>query len=74
MAEITSIVDGKLRIEKAQDVVITTMSKEEVIGRIAEIQTALDHLLIDVAAKQAELAIWTGYKVEVEKEPIDIIK
>jgi len=74
MAELVSVVDGELRIEKSQDTVITIMSKEEVVGRIAEIQTALDHLLIDVAAKQAELEIWTGHKVEVEKEPVNIIK
>jgi len=74
MAELTSVVDGKLIIEKSQDVVITNMGKEEVAGRVAEIQTALDHLMIDVAAKQAELALWTGRKVAVEEKIVDIIK
>jgi len=74
MAELTSVVGGKLIIEKSQDVVIATMGKEEVAGRIAEIQTALDHLMIDVAAKQAELAMWTGRKVAVENEIVNIIK
>jgi len=67
MAEIISVVDGKLSIVKAQDVVTTTMSKDEIIGKIAEVQTSLDHLMIDVAAKQAEIAKWNTWLGNIEK-------
>lgn len=67
MAETSEIKDGKLELTKTQDVVITTMTKEEVIGKKAEAQTKVDHLNIDLAEAQAEVTKWDNYLKELEK-------
>ena len=55
MAETSKIVDGKIEIIKTGDVVITTLSRDEVVGKIAEAQTKVDHLNIDLNVAQAEV-------------------
>ena len=67
MATTTKIVNGKLEIVETKDTVTTTMTEDEVAGKIAEIQTAIDHLEIDLAAKEAEKAIWVAILDELKK-------
>ncbi len=67
MATTTKIVNGKLEIVETKDTVTTTMTEDEVTGKIAEIQTAIDHLEIDLAAKEAEKAIWVAILDELKK-------
>ena len=66
MAETSKIVDGKLEIIKSQDVVITTMTKDEIIDKIAEVQTKIDHMNIDLATEQKKLDLW--------KQKLELIK
>ena len=67
MAETIKVVDGKIEITKSQDVVISTMTKDEIIGKIAEAQTKVDHLNIDLAEAQAEVTKWNNYLKEMDK-------
>ncbi len=55
MAETSEIIDGKLEITKTQDVVISSMTKEEVVGKVADAQTKVDHLEIDLGDAQKEV-------------------
>ncbi len=68
MAEKIEIVNGELKLTKTGDVVITTMTKEEIVGKKAEAQTKVDHLNIDLAAAQLEVDKWNNILKEVEKE------
>jgi len=68
MAEKIEIVNGELKLTKTGDVVITTMTKEEIVGKKAEAQTKVDHLNIDLAAAQLEVDKWKSILKEVEKE------
>lgn len=61
MAEKGKIKDGILEITKIGDSIITTMTKEEVVGKIAEAQTKIDHLNIDIAKAEFERAKWDSY-------------
>jgi len=65
MAETIKVVDGKIEITKSQDVVISTMTKDEIIGKIAEAQTKVDHLNIDLAEAQAEVTRWNNILKEL---------
>jgi len=67
MAETIKVVDGKIEITKSQDVVISTMTKDEIIGKIAEAQTKVDHLNIDLAAAQTEVTKWNNILKELNK-------
>jgi len=65
--------DGTLEIRKTADAVTSTMSEKEIIGKIAEVQTEIDHLNndisdknIDKAAKELEKAEWQS-KLEMIK-------
>jgi hypothetical protein len=68
MAEKIKIVDGELEITKSENVVISTMTKEEVIGKKAETQTKVDHLNIDLAKAQAKVTKWDDYLKEIDRE------
>jgi len=68
MSEKTEVVDGKLKITKEQDIVISTMTREEVVGKIAEAQTKVDHKQLDLTADQEELTKWKNYLKEIDKE------
>ena len=59
--------DGTLEISKTADAVISTMSEKEIIGKIAEVQTKIDHLELDVVAKEQEKAEWQS-KLETVKK------
>jgi len=50
--------DGTLQMTVTPVAVITTMSQKEIIGKIAEVQTLIDHLNIDLAAKEQEKLEW----------------
>ena len=50
--------DGTLEISKTADAVISTMSQKEIIGKIAEVQTKIDHLNTDLVAAEQEKAQW----------------
>ena len=47
--------------------VVTTMTKDEVIGKKAEAQTKVDHLNIDLVAAQAEVTKWDNLIQELVK-------
>ena len=61
------VVDGKIEITKIGDTVITTMTREEVVGKKAEAQTKVDHLLLDLAVKQAVVTEYDDMIKELEK-------
>ena len=67
MAETSKIVDGAVQVTRTADVVITTMTKDEVIGKRAEAQTKVDHLNIDLVAAQAEVTKWDNLIQELVK-------
>ena len=67
MAETIKVIDGKIEIIKSQDVVISTMTKDEIIGKKAEAQTKVDHLNIDLVEAQAEVTKWDNRLKEMDK-------
>lgn len=67
MSETIKIVNGELEITKSEDTVVSTMTREEVVGKIAEVQTKVDHLNIDLAEAQAEVTKWNNYLIEIDK-------
>jgi len=66
MAETIKVIDGKIEIIKSQDVVISTMTKDEIIGKKAEAQTKVDHLNIDLVAAQAKVTKWDDMLKELD--------
>lgn len=68
MSEKIKIVDGELEITKSEDVVVSTLTREEVIGKKAEAQTKIDHLNTDLAEAQTEVAKWNNYLEAIDKE------
>ena len=67
MAETSKIVDGAVQVTRTADVVVTTMTKDEVIGKRAEAQTKVDYLNIDLVAAQAEVTKWDNLIQELVK-------
>ena len=67
MAETSKIVDGAVEVTRTADVVVTTLTKDEVIGKKAEAQTKVDHLNIDLVAAQAEVTKWDNLIQELVK-------
>ena len=67
MAETSEIRDGKLELTETRDVVIITMTKEEVVGKVAEAQTIVDHLEIDLGDAQKEVTKWVNHLNEFDK-------
>ena len=59
--------DGTLEISKTADAVVSTMSEKEIVGKIAEAQTKIDHLNIDLAAAETEKAAWAAKLAVVSK-------
>ena len=66
MAETSKIVDGAVQVTRTADVVVTTLTKDEVIGKRAEAQTKVDHLNIDLVAAQAEVTKWDNLIKELK--------
>ncbi|GAG37379.1 unnamed protein product [marine sediment metagenome] len=60
MAKSHKVVDGKLQTTETKDTVVSDMTREEVVGKIAEIQTEIDHMRLDLTAKEAEKAEWAA--------------
>jgi hypothetical protein len=67
MAEKIEIIDGKLKVTVTPDETISTMERDEVVGKIAEAQTKVDHLQLDLAAAEAEVTKWDNYLKEIDK-------
>ena len=61
------VVNDKLVITETKDTVVANMDRSEVVGKIAEVQTAIDHLEIDIAAKEAEKDKWVTYLAALGK-------
>ena len=66
MAETRRVVDGNIEITRTDEVVVETLTREEVEGKKAESQTTLDHLNIDVRNAQAEIDKWESYLVLID--------
>lgn len=67
MAEKIEIIDGELKLTKTDDEIITTMTKEEVVDKIAETQTKVDHLNIDLIEAKTEKAKWDVRLAAIEE-------
>ena len=76
MAEITKIVDDKIEITKTPEAVsvVETLTRKDVVGKRAEAQTVVDHLVLDaaklqldIATAQAEVAKLDAYLVDIDK-------
>ena len=63
--------DGTLEITTTGDEVKSTMSKQEIEGKIAEAQTKIDHLNIDLAEAEQEKKVWQS-KLNVIKTAVPI--
>ena len=50
MAITREVVDGEIRVTRRADPVIETLTKRELVGKVAEVQTKIDHLQTDLAA------------------------
>ena len=50
MAETREVVDGEIVVTRRADPVIETLTKRELIGKIAEVQTQIDHMQLDLDA------------------------
>lgn len=61
MAKTSKIVDGELVLTDTGDTQITTMTKDEVIGKRAEAQTEVDHLKLDLTVKEAVVTEYDNY-------------
>ena len=71
MAELRQVVDGKVEITKQAVVSVTTLDRREVVGKIAEVQTKIDHATIDITALHAEKADWVTVLEELDATPIE---
>lgn len=67
MADTTKVVDGKLEITSTAAVTIETLDRAAVVGKIAEVQTKIDHLTIDIAEQETEKAKWVASLAEMDK-------
>lgn len=76
MAEITEIKDGVLTVTKTPEVVSTveTLTRKDVIGKRAEAQTIVDHLVfdaaklqLDITTAQAKVAKLDAYLADIDK-------
>ena len=67
MAESRKVIDGRLEITTSTDVTVSTMERGEVVGKIAEIQTEVDHLNIDLQSKQVKLDKWKSSLTDIDK-------
>ena len=67
MAEKIEIIDGELKLTKTPDSIITTMTREEVVGKKAEAQTEVDHAKLDLTTKEAKVTKYDDYLKEMDK-------
>lgn len=67
MGKSRQVVDGKLEITRTGDVVIETLSREEIIGKIEKVQTRIDHRNLDNATDETEKSEWTADLAAIDK-------
>ena len=76
MAEITEVKDGVLTVTKTPEVVsiVETLTRKDVVGKRAEAQTVVDHLVLDaeklqltIATAQVEVAKLDAYLIDIDK-------
>lgn len=67
MAKTVEVIEGQLKITETKGIVITTMTRDEIVGKIAEAQTKVDHLTIDLAEAGGEVDKWDNYLKEMDK-------
>ena len=60
MAKTKKIKDGELEVTETLPTTVSTMSRNDVVGKIAEVQTKIDHLAIDLIAAETEKDEWVG--------------
>lgn len=65
MGKTSKVVDGKLEITQTGDVIIETLSREEIVGKIAEVQTRIDHRNLDNAADETKKSEWVSGLTEI---------
>ena len=58
MAKKSKKVGDLLEITTTGDDVIVTLTREEIVGKIAEAQTVVDHLSLDSAAAELDVQYW----------------
>ena len=80
MAEKTEVKNGVLMVTKTPAPTVETFDKNEIIGKRAEAQTVVDHLVLDaaklqldIATAQAEVAKLDAYLADIDKV-VEIIK
>ena len=58
MATTSKIVDGKIEITEIPEVftIVETLTRKDVVGKRAEAQTVVDHLVLDAQKLQLEIA------------------
>ena len=76
MAEITKIVDDKIEITKTPEVIsiVETLTRKDVVGKRAEAQTVVDHLVLDVADLQLQIATAQAVVDKLDAYLVDIDK
>ena len=67
MATIYKKVGNILEITKTSDSEIFTISRKEIISKIAEAQTKIDHLNINVIEAKNEKTEWNDMLKEIDK-------
>jgi len=67
MAETSRVVNGFLEITKTNGSEVFTLSREDVVRKIAEIQTKIDHLNIDLAEIEVEKTKWDNRLEEIDE-------
>lgn len=67
MGKSSKLVGGKLEITRTGDTVIETLDRSEVVGKIAEVQTRIDHRNLDNATDETEKSEWVAGLAEIDK-------
>ncbi len=67
MATTSKITDGKLVITKTPASTEESFERKEVVNRIDEIQTRIDHRNLDNTTDLTEKAEWEVYLTEIDK-------
>lgn len=67
MSETYRKVGNLLEITKTNGSVIFTMTREEIVDKIAEAQTKIDHFNLNIAEAENEKAKWDDMLKEIDK-------
>ena len=60
--------DGILEITDTPSKKISTMSKQEIEGKVAEAQTKVDHLNLDLTTAQVEVDKYNNYLEKIDEQ------